>query len=85
MDAALRWRTVQTEEKFVKCDDRENAPAATQTLVSSAEVERAHKTLQTEHATTKCTSHSEGQKMRCAPDRKSLMSNEKQKNHNMQH
>lgn len=45
LDVALRWRTVQTKERFVKCDDRENAPAATQTLVSSTEVERAHKTL----------------------------------------
>ena len=39
LDVALRWRNVQTEERFIKCDDKENAPAAMQTLVSSKEVE----------------------------------------------
>ena len=77
LDVALRWRTMQTEEKFVKCDNGENAPAATQILVSSTEVERAQKTLRTEHSTTKQGGYPEGQKMHHIPDQKLLISSKK--------
>ena len=53
MDVALQWLIMQTEEKYVQYENKDNAPSATQILVSSHKVEEAQKLLRREYATTK--------------------------------
>ena len=73
IDMALRWTTMQTEEKYIQYEDRTKAPSAIQILVSSNDVQRTKKLLRQEYKTSKTTGYIEGQKMRYIPDRKLLI------------